>query len=162
MTVAAQLELNQLGGNSRPLEDWLTTFPLACVVLDPFTHESSWILDTSRRILQGFREADCRPCWLLTCTAEEAGIFLGPYAEDVLTFVDPTRAVAQGLGIATTPAFLLVRQDGQITAKAEGWEPNAWREVAEAIAEMAHWSQPAIPAQGDPAAFAGAPIGTPR
>ena len=158
MITTPELELDPLNGDSRPLSDWLTTFPLACVVLDPFTHESAWILDTSKRILQGFREADCRPCWILTCSGDDAKRFLGPYAEEVLTFVDPSRAIAKGLGVESAPAFLLVRQDGIVTAKAEGWNPDTWRDVAEAIADLTHWSRPAIPAEGDPASYPGTPI----
>ena len=47
------LVLAPLGAASRPLEDWLTTFHLASVVLDPYTNESSWILKTAARILEG-------------------------------------------------------------------------------------------------------------
>ncbi|MCQ3813890.1 MAG: hypothetical protein KTU85_05660 [Acidimicrobiia bacterium] len=158
MATTFELQLDPLNGNSRPLADWLTTFPLACVVLDPYTHESAWILDTSKRILENFREAGCRTCWLLTCTNEDAQRFLGPYAEQMLTFIDPARQVAFGLGVQTAPAFLLVRQDATVTAKAEGWNPDQWREVADAIAELTHWNRPAIPAAGDPAPYPGTPI----
>ena len=158
MITATELELDPLNGEGRPLSDWLTTFPLACVVLDPFTHQSAWLLDTSKRILKGFREADCRGCWILTCSPEDARRFLGPYAEEILTFSDPSRAIARGLGIESAPCFLLVRQDGVVTAKAEGWDPDTWRDVAEAIADLTHWSRPQIPADGDPAPFPGTPI----
>lgn len=159
MTITSlDLELDPLNANSRPLSDWLTTFPLACVVLDPYTHESAWILDTSKRILQHFREAGCRTCWILTCSNEDAKRFLGPYADEVLTFVDPSRTITKGLGVSAAPAFLLLRQDGQVTAIAQGWSPDSWREVADAIAEITHWSRPSIPAEGDPAAYPGTPI----
>ncbi len=45
-------------GQSRPLMDWLTTFHLASVILDPYTNESSWILRTATRILEPFRGSD--------------------------------------------------------------------------------------------------------
>ena len=35
-------------------------FHLAIVVLDPYTYESSWILDTATRVLRNFAAADCR------------------------------------------------------------------------------------------------------
>ena len=54
------IELHPVGGDARPLSQFLTTFPMAAVVLDPFTHESSWLLDTARRILGIFSEADVR------------------------------------------------------------------------------------------------------
>jgi hypothetical protein len=47
-------------GQSRPLMDWLTTFHLASVILDPYTNESSWILRTATRILEPFRGSDAR------------------------------------------------------------------------------------------------------
>lgn len=159
VTAALDLDLQPLDGDARPLRDWLTTFPLVPVILDPFTHESAWLLDTSKRILQHFGGADCRICWILTCSTDDARRFLGPYAEEILTFVDPDGAVALGLGVEQAPAIVLVRQDGQVTAKAEGWDPDAWREVAEAVAALTSWSRPAIPAAGDPVAYSGTPLG---
>jgi hypothetical protein len=158
VTASLDLELQPLDGDSRPLSEWLTTFPLVPVVLDPFTHESAWILDTSRRVLQTFSGADCRTCWILTCSADDARRFLGPYADEVLSFADPTGAVARGLGVSSTPAFLLIRQDGMVTAKAEGWDPDTWRDVAEAVVDLTQWSRPIIPDAGDPAPYSGTPI----
>ena len=54
--------------------------------------------------------------------------------------------------------LLLVRMDGEVTAKAEGWNSDDWRDVTEAIAEMTHWSRPPMPAAGDPATYSGTPI----
>ena len=42
-------------------------------------------------------------------------------------------------------------------AKAEGWDPTTWRDVAHAIAETTKWRAPLIPAAGDPSPFAGSP-----
>jgi hypothetical protein len=159
VTAALDLDLQPLDGDARPLGDWLTTFPLVPVVLDPFTHESAWLLDTSKRILEHFSDAGCRNCWILTCSVDDAKRFLGPYADDMLAFADPSGAVVKSLGIEQAPAIALLRQDGQVTAKAEGWNPDEWREVAEAIAELTHWSRPAIPATGDPVAYSGTPLG---
>jgi hypothetical protein len=157
VTAALDLDLQPLDGDARPLGEWLTTFPLLPVVLDPFTHESAWLLDTSKRILEHFADADCRICWILTCSVDDAKRFLGPYAEEVLSFADPTGAIAASLGLEQTPAIALLRQDGVVTASAEGWNPDAWREVAEAVAELTSWSRPTIPAAGDPAPFSGTP-----
>ena len=159
VTAALDLDLQPLDGDARPLGEWLTTFPLVPVILDPFTHESAWLLDTSKRILQHFSGADCRICWILTCSVDDARRFLGPYADETLTFVDPTGDVVKGLGIEEAPAIALLRQDGQVTAKAQGWDPDAWRDVAEAVAELTSWSRPAIPAAGDPVAYSGTPLG---
>ena len=128
------------------------------VILDPFTHESAWLLDTSKRILQHFSGADCRICWILTCSADDAKRFLGPYADEVLAFADEGKTITATLGVEEAPAFALLRQDGAVVAKAEGWDPDAWREVAEAVADLTSWSRPAIPATGDPVPFSGTPL----
>ncbi len=159
VTPSLDLELAPLDGEARPLDDWLTTFPLLPVVLDPYTHESAWVLDTARRVLQMFNGADCRPCWIVTSDADDARRFLGPYADELLTFADPGAKVAAGLGIERAPAILLVRQDGAVTTKAEGWDPDEWREVTESVVELTRWSRPTIPEAGDPVPFAGTPIG---
>lgn len=158
VTTPLDLELQPLDADSRPLSEWLTTFPLLAVVLDPYTHESAWILDTAKRVLDNFREADCRVCWILTCSIDDAKAFLGPYADDILSFADPDRTVVAGLGVEAAPAFLLVRQDGTVSAKAEGWDPDGWREVAEAVVDLTHWIRPTIPDLGDPAAYSGTPL----
>ncbi|MDW3217843.1 MAG: hypothetical protein R8F63_04455 [Acidimicrobiales bacterium] len=158
VTAALDLDLQPLDGDARPLGEWLTTFPLVPVILDPFTHESAWLLDTAKRILEHFRDAGCRTCWILTCSADDAKRFLGPYADEILTFADEDRAISTSLGVEQVPAILLLRQDGQVTAKAEGWDPDTWRGVTEAVAEMSSWSRPVVPAAGDPVPFGGTPL----
>ena len=73
-----------------PLEEWLTTFHLATVVLDPYTNESSWILPTATRILEGLRGSDARVNFLVTADDDDARAFLGPLVEQFLVFTDPT------------------------------------------------------------------------
>jgi hypothetical protein len=147
--------LTSLDGQSRPLEQWLTTFNLACVVLDPYTNESSWILKTAARILDGFRGADVRVNFVVTCGADDARTFLGPLANDFLVYVDPDRAFVRSLGLQSLPAFVFVTMDGSIGASAEGWSGAAWRKVADTIAKATAWSSQTIPAAGDPVPFAG-------
>lgn len=159
VTTSLDIELAPIGGSPRPLEQWLTTFPLAPVILDPFTHESAWILETARRILITYRGAGCRTCWIVTCNEQEAGRFLGPYADELLTFTDPARSVVRSLGIEYLPAFMLIRHDGSVAAAAQGWDPLQWREVAAAISEMTEWNRPVIGDLGDPAAYPGTPAG---
>ena len=159
VTASLDLELAPLDGDARPLENWLTTFPLLPVVLDPYTHESAWVLDTARRILLTFQGADCRPCWIVTSPADDARRFLGPYADEMLTFADPDARVASGLGLEHAPALALVRQDGAVIAAAQGWDPDAWREVTESVVALTSWSRPVIPAAGDPGPFAGTRLG---
>ncbi len=149
--------LTPLGGEARPLEEWLTTFHLASVVLDPYTNESSWILDTAARILRNFTGAAARTNFVLTCTEDEARTFIGPLAEEFLVFCDPDRAVVRALGLASLPAFVFVRIDGTVIAAAEGWNASEWRAVATAIADTTAWTAPLIPESGDPVPFHGTP-----
>jgi hypothetical protein len=158
VTTPIDLEITAINGEPRALSAWLTTFPLLPVVLDPFTHESAWILDTARRILVTFREAGCRPCFVVTSSVDDARRFLGPYADEILTFADPDRKLAEGLGLELLPAFLLVKQDGTVAASTEGWDPDGWRKVADAMAELSHWTRPVIPAPGDPSPYRGTPV----
>lgn len=151
----ADLTLAPINGDARTLERQLTTFQLALVVLDPFTNESSWLLETAGRILTHFREADIRTSFLLTSTAEEARIFLGPWAERLLVFADPERDVVGALGLDELPAFVHIRQDRAVLAVAEGWDPVEWRTVANSIAASNAWSAPTVPLPGDPTPFAG-------
>ena len=147
--------LTALDGESRPLEEWLTTFNLACVVLDPYTNESSWILKTAARILDGFRGADVRVNFVITCGVDDAKAFLGPLPDEFLVFVDPERTFVKSLGLAALPAFVFVSMDGQVAAVAEGWDGVAWRAVAATIAKATAWSSPTIPVAGDPVPFSG-------
>ena len=149
-TVALDIKLTTIGGESRPLEEWVTTFHLASVVLDPYTNESSWILKPAARVLEAFRGADVRVNLVVTCGAAEARQFLGPLAEKFLVFCDPERTFVRGLGVATLPAFVFVRGDGSVQAMAEGWNPAEWRQVAKSIADNTSWIPPTIPGSGDP------------
>jgi hypothetical protein len=151
------LELTPLGGASRPLEDWLTTFHLALVVLDPYTNESSWILKTAARILEGLRGSDARVSLLVTADDTDAKAFLGPYADEFLVFGDPDRRTVRALGLSQLPAFVFVRVDGTVGAAAEGWNAAEWRQVAETIAAATSWLTPTIPIAADPGPFRGSP-----
>jgi hypothetical protein len=139
------------------LAQWLTTFHLAAVILDPYTYESAWLLETSGRILSGFRGADCRVAFVVTAPADEAREFLGPWAEQILTFADPGREFAKGLGLDELPAFVHLRQDGVVAGVAEGWDPIEWRNVASELAKAMSWTRPLIPGPGDPQPYAGSP-----
>ena len=151
------LILRPLGGEARQLEDWLTTFHLASVVLDPYTNESSWVLKTAVRILEGFRGSDARVNFVVTANDDDAKRFMGPLTEQFLVFTDPDRSVVTALGLDALPAFVFVRVDAEVVATAEGWDADAWAKVGDAIASTTHWRAPMIPAAGDPVAFAGSP-----
>ena len=61
----SEVPLTSLSGESRPINEWTTTFQLALVVLDPYTMESSKLLGTAGRILRHYAEADCRTAFLM-------------------------------------------------------------------------------------------------
>lgn len=149
------IQLAPLGGQPRTLAAWLTTFHLAVVILDPYTHESSWLLETSGRILADFQGANCRVAFVMTAPSDDARTFLGPWAERILTFSDPDRELVKGLSLNELPAFVHLRQDAQVVGVAEGWDPPEWRAVAARLADDMDWSRPLIPAAGDPAPYAG-------
>jgi len=157
--LSGDLELQPIEGEGRTLEEWLTTFQLAVVVIDPFTHQSAWILETAGKILRTYTGADCRVGWLVTGTPAQAGQFLGPWARELLTFADPDRVVVKALELESLPALVHVRQDHTVLGVAEGWDPEAWREVTTELSKRMSWSRPVIPADGDPAAFPGSPAG---
>jgi len=151
------VELAPLGGEARPLSEWVTNFHLALVALDPYTNESAWLLETGGRILQGFAQADCRVAFVVMADADDARRFLGPWAERVLTFADPDRALVGALGLEALPAFVHIRTDLSVASTAEGWDPQEWRAAATDLAREMSWTAPAIPAAGDPGAFPGSP-----
>lgn len=154
---SADLELAPLNGTARPLRAWLTTFHLVAAVLDPYTSESAWLLPTVGRVFRVYDQADCRVAIVVTCTAEEATQFLGPYAKEFLTFADPDRATVRAFGLERLPALVHVRQDLSIANTAEGWDPDAWRALTDNLSSAMSWSRPLIPAPTDPVAFPGTP-----
>lgn len=149
--------LHPLGGKERTLGEQLTLFHLVAVVLDPYTYESSWILDTADRILSGFSGADCRAAWIVA--GDEAGTkqFLGELADEKLTFADPDREFIKALGVNELPAFVHLELDGTVAGVAEGWNPDTWGAVAANLAEMMAWQTPTMLATGDPLPYPGTP-----
>jgi hypothetical protein len=150
--------LTPIRGKPRTVRELLTTFHLVFVALDPFTNESAWILPTAARILTVFDQADCRVAWLVAgATPEECRMFLGPWAEQMLTFADPDREAVKAFGLERLPALVHLGIDGTIAGAAEGWRPAEWRAVTDRLAKMMSWRAPAIPSPRDPAPFAGTP-----
>ncbi len=144
-------------GTGRPIMEWLTTFHLASVVLDPYTNESSWVIKAAARVLEQFRGSDARINLIVTAPAAEARAFLGPYAARFLVFCDPDRAFVKAAGLSELPAFVFTRVDGVVAAAAQGWNPPEWEAVADTIAEVCWWTSIAVPGSGDPGAFRGSP-----
>lgn len=161
MAVAEQvpesISLTSLSGDEATLDDWMTTFQLALVVLDPYTSESSWIIDTAGQLLNEFREADCRAAWVVTSDADDARTFLGPWADQLLTFCDPERSFVRGVGLSHLPAFVHLRQDRVVVSTAEGWDPVEWDSAIAGLTRMMSWTKLEVPPPGAPAPFPGSP-----
>lgn len=148
------------GGEPRPISEWVTTFHLAVVALDPYTYESSWILPTATRVLRTFAEADCRTAFLVAAPPEDARVFLGPLVEELLVLVDPDRVAIKAMGIASLPAFVHIDQGCSVVDATEGWQPEQWRTVASGLARVMGWKRPPIPVPDDPVPFEGTPAMT--
>ena len=144
-------------GKGRPVMEWLTTFHLASVVLDPYTNESAWVLNAATRILEQFRGSDARINLVVTANATDTRAFLGPLAERFMVFCDPERTAVRAMGLDALPAFVFIRVDGIVAAAAEGWNPPEWEAVADAIAEITWWTSIPVPGPGDPGPFRGSP-----
>ena len=156
-TLPADLVLHPLGGKDRTLDGQLKLVHLVAVVLDPYTYESSWLLDTAARILAGFAGADCRVAWVVTADEDGTKAFLGELADQALTFTDPDREFVKALGANELPAFVHLALDRSVVGIAEGWNPDTWRPIAENLADMMSWTAPTMVKTGDPAPYAGTP-----
>lgn len=154
---STDLELRPINGEAHTLAEWLTTFHLVFVALDPYTNESAWLLKTAAKILSVFQDADCRIAWLVTAGDAECRLFLGPWAREILTFADPDRTAVKEFGLERLPAIVHVGMDGKVLNAAEGWQPREWRTVTERLAEAMGWRAPMIPSPRDPGPFEGSP-----
>jgi hypothetical protein len=155
---APDLVLNSLTGKSRTVREWVTTFHLLFVAVDPNNPRSRWIVPTAARVLTEYEDADCRVAWLVAGEAKEARKFLGRWATDILTFVDPELTAVKGFGLETLPAIVHLRQDLTVVNAIEGWEPMAWRALTVELSRQMRWSRPLLPGPEDPGPFAGAPL----
>jgi hypothetical protein len=156
--VPADLVLSPIGREPRTIGEWTTMFHLAIVALDPYTYESSWILDTATRVLRSFAGADCRVAFLVTADEADTRTFLGPLIDEFLAFYDSDRLAVKSFGLEHLPAFVHINQSHAVDALAEGWNPDDWRAVSENLAEVMSWARPVIPATGDPTPFEGTPV----
>jgi hypothetical protein len=152
------LVLTPLSGKAKTVEELLTMFDLCVVALDPFTDESAWLLETAGRILETFEQADVRVAWLMAgATPDECRMFLGPWADRVMTFPDPDRTAVKALGLSRLPALVHVGIDGTVLGADEGWHPRQWRSITTNLAKRMAWVPPVIPAEDDPGPFDGTP-----
>lgn len=157
MAINPDVELHPLGGEPLTLSEQTRLFHLVAVVLDPYTEESSWVLATAGRILMELREADCRVAWIVTAVEEDARMFLGPWADRLLTFCDPDRKVVEALGVERIPALVAVGTNQELVGLADGWDPATWKPITDDLARVLHWNRPGYPKPGDPVPFAGSP-----
>ncbi len=155
---APDLALVPITGHSRTVREWLTTFHLLLVAVDPAHVRSRWIVPTAARVLFEYEQADCRVAWLVAGDAADARKLLGRWATEIMTFVDPELTAIKGFGIQTLPAIVHVGMELNIVNAVEGWDPPAWRALATELSRHMSWSRPHIPAPGDPGPFAGAPL----
>jgi hypothetical protein len=153
--VPDSVSLTALSGDVASLDDWLTTFQLAVVVIDPYTSESAWLLDTAGELLVEFSGADCRVAWVVTSDADDARTFLGPWADRLLTFCDADRQFVKGVGLQRLPAFVHLRQDRVVVSAAEGWDPTEWDAAIAGLTQMMSWSKVDVPPPGAPGPFQG-------
>ena len=86
----------------------------------------------------------------LTLLDQSSGTSLS-YSDKMQPWSDLTAEVAE------LPAILHIDNDCNIVGRAEGWQPDEWRELAHRLAKDMSWSAPPIPKVGDPVAFAGSP-----
>lgn len=157
MALNTDVELHPIGGEPVSLADQTQLFHFVAVAIDPYEIESSWILETASRILFELREADCRVAWVVTAEEDDARTFLGPHAENVLTFCDPDRELVKALGLEQIPALIHVSTSQELVGRANGWNPETWKPITNHLAEILAWNRPSYPKPGDPPAFAGSP-----
>jgi hypothetical protein len=152
------LVLTPITGAGRPVKGWLTVFHLMFGAVNPNNDRSAWIVPTAARIMSDYDQADCRVAWLVTGEADDARRFLGRWAKEFLTFVDPDFVAVKAFGLSSLPAIVHVGMDGTVVNAAEGWDPPAWRKLTVELSRIVDWTHPVIPGPRDPAPFAGAPL----
>ena len=150
--------LSSINGRARTLAQWLTVFHLVFVAVDPEKDRSAWIVPTAARVLTGYEQADCRVAWLVAGDAADARRFLGRWATEILTFVDPDLAAVKAFGLGSLPAIVHVGMDVTVVNAVEGWDPIEWRRLTSDLSRIVSWSRPTIPVAADPGPFEGAPL----
>ena len=154
----ADLVITPISGRARTVREWLTTFHLLFVAVDPNGLRSKWIVPTAARVLSEYEQADCRVAWLVTGDAGDARRLLGRWASEIMTFADPELVAVKAFGLNTLPAIVHLNMDLTVVNAVEGWDPPAWRALTTELSRHMSWSRPHIPAPGDPGPFAGGPL----
>ena len=153
------IALITLDGETHTVEEWLTTFHLASVVLDPYTNESSWMLKTRctdpRRAPRHRRAGQLRASPARPTTPRRSSD-----RSPTSSWCSAIRTGRSSRASAwrTLPAFVFVRIDGTVPAAAEGWNPAEWRHGRRGDRRRPRpGSRPTIPVAGDPGPFHGTP-----
>jgi hypothetical protein len=150
------LALSTAAGVTRSLDDWTTMFHL-CLVILPDRPEAARFVPIAQRIFAVLGDSDARTAFVVPSSAPIAERILGDAAERAMVFLDPDRALINGLGLAHLPAFVHIRQDTSVGAATEGWDPAEWQKVAKEISGAMAWSVPDVAPPGStiPATTAG-------
>ena len=143
------LELSNLAGTTRTLDDWLTMFHLCLVVLPDRPEAAAWRPVISN-IFKVLGDADCRVAVCVTGNESVTRRILGDDADRYLVFVDPDHTFVRSLGLEHLPAFVHLRQDTSLVGAAEGWDVIAWQQIATGISKAMKWSVPQLSKAGGP------------
>ncbi|MFZ4584243.1 MAG: hypothetical protein ACOYNI_03360 [Acidimicrobiia bacterium] len=143
------LPLTSLAGTTRTLDDWSTMFHLALIVL-PDKPQGSAFLPLVRKIYGLFGDSDCRCSIVVPSTPAITKRILGGLEQDVLTFVDPDRALVSSLALSQLPAFVHLRQDTSLVDAAEGWDLDAWQRVTNGLTAAMQWGRLDLGMAGGP------------
>ena len=155
---SVDIKLETLSGHAHTLGEWLVVFNLLAVVIDPFTHQSGWILPTASRLFLVYEEADVRCAFVVCSDAEGARTFLGRFADEHLVLLDPEREFVRSLGLERVPALVHLAQDASVLGSAQGWDADEWSTVINVVEEVMDWrARPVLPTAEDPGSFEGTP-----
>lgn len=137
------LQIADIKGTTRSLDDWLTVFGLAAVMLPPRL-EAQVFTPVIERIFATFGDADVRAVIWVPGPASMAERILGDLAHEYLVWCDPDHGLASSLGLERLPAFVHLRQDTSLVAAAQGFSVSEWQKVADGIAKAQHWTSPVL------------------
>ena len=113
-----------LEANLGRVRERLTDFHLVLSAVDPFTQRER-LGDRDRGPHPAHLHRRRLPAaWPGHRHPDEARMFLGPWAEELLTFADPDRTAVQALGIEALPALVHIGADLTVVGKAEGLAPR--------------------------------------
>jgi len=155
---STDIKLETLSGHTHTLGEWLVVFNLMGVVIDPYTHQSGWILPTASRLFVVYEEADVRCAFVVCSDAEGARSFLGRFADEHFVLLDPEREFVRSLGLERLPALVHLAQDASVLGSAQGWNAAEWSDVIDGVEDAMDWrARPVLPTAEDPGNFEGTP-----